>query len=153
MSDTSEPTDVPLLGREDTREDLNTLEVAVHALRQDVAAYRWAVERRMRRREVVGWALVASALVVMLALGALGFLVVRTEQAVALRAVEAARVERCADLEELRLILASFLERRIEDLRDEGASPSRVQALEVTHRRLIEDRCTVIPLLDDGASE
>lgn len=79
-----------------TRDDLDPLAVQVVALRQDLAAYRWAIERILRRRlmttivtAVVGLALIGAMIVSARTL-------LEQEEERAARTLEIARLEACA---------------------------------------------------------
>lgn len=81
-----------------TRDDLDPLAVQVDALRQDLAAYRWAIEKILRRRL---WTSVAAAVVgvgVLVALGLGSLALLNAEEERARQTLELARLDSCANV-------------------------------------------------------
>lgn len=92
-----------------TRDDLNPLAIQVVALREDLAAYRWAIEKILRRRLVtsVVAAVVGVALLVGLGFGVRTFL--EQEEARARQTLELARLESCAAVRNLQAQVVGVL--------------------------------------------
>lgn len=102
-----------------TLENLSPLEVQVRALREDLSAYRWAIERILRRRL---WALAGVVSVVIVAVAVIGIgagALLAHESDRSRLVLEAARLEACSAARTVQGQVATILA-GLED-RDEGA--------------------------------
>lgn len=124
-----------------TRDDLDPLAVQVRALRDDLAAYRWAIERVLRRR------LVSTIVATIVGLALLGSLVVAArvlleqEERRAEQTLELARLESCTVARNVQGQVVAVL----------TSLPDRPEGREWLPGAI--DRLSVDPCLERGAAE
>lgn len=92
-----------------TRDDLDQASVGIEALRQDLAGYRITIEKAMSRRNRA-LRVAAAGVLALLALQVVGgWLILRSEGDRARATIEAARMESCRQVAELRVDLVTVL--------------------------------------------
>lgn len=92
-----------------TRDDLDPLAVQVVALREDLAAYRWAIERVLKRRYVTSIAASILGVVGLLTLVGGVQILIDAEEERSARTLEIARLESCASVRNLQAQVAGVL--------------------------------------------